>query len=240
MQHDLRTAIFRQLQRLDFASHDAMQTGQLVSRAGSDIMLIQGLLQFLPIVIGNVLMFLISLVIMLTLSPLLTLVMLLVTPALLWTALRLRTAVFPASWDAQQLAGEVATVVEESVTGVRIVKGFGQEQRQLDQLTDRSRGLFGSRLRLVRMQARLQSLLQTIPALGMVAVLALGGWLALDGQISLGVFLAFSSYMLALVARCGCSPACSRSRSSRAPVPSASSSCSTAPRSCRSGPTQSR
>ncbi len=83
-------------------------------------------------------MLLISLVIMITLSPLLALVMVLVTPALLWTALRLRTAVFPASWDAQQIAGEVATVVEESVTGVRIVKGFGQEQRQLDQLTDRS------------------------------------------------------------------------------------------------------
>ncbi|MGZ4736583.1 MAG: ABC transporter ATP-binding protein [Acidimicrobiia bacterium] len=200
VQHDLRTAIFRQLQRLDFASHDEMQTGQLVSRAGSDIMLIQGLLQFLPIVIGNVLMFLISLVIMVVLSPLLALVMLLVTPALLWTALRLRTAVFPASWDAQQIAGEVATVVEESVTGVRIVKGFGQEQRQLDQLTHRSRGLFASRLRLVRIQARLQSLMQTIPALGMVAVLAVGGWLALRGEISLGVFLAFSSYMLALVA----------------------------------------
>ena len=199
VQHDLRTAIFRQLQRLDFASHDQMQTGQLVSRAGSDIMLIQGLLQFLPIVIGNLLMFLISIVIMFVLSPLLSLVMLLITPALLWAALRLRTAVFPASWDAQQIAGEVATVIEESVTGVRIVKGFGQEQRQLDQLTDSSRGLFASRLRLVAIQARLQSLMQTIPALGMVAVLALGGWLALEGNISLGVFLAFSSYMLALV-----------------------------------------
>jgi ATP-binding cassette subfamily B protein len=200
VQHDLRTAIFRQLQRLDFASHDEMQTGQLVSRANSDVMLIQGLLQFLPIVIGNVLMFVISLVIMATLSPVLTLVMLLVTPALLWTALRLRTAVFPASWETQQLSGEVATVVEESVTGVRIVKGFGQEQRRLDELTEQSRRLFGSRLRLVRIQARLQSLLQTIPALGLVAVLALGGWLALEGDISLGVFLAFSSYMLALVA----------------------------------------
>jgi ATP-binding cassette, subfamily B, bacterial len=199
VQHDLRTAIFRQLQRLDFASHDEMQTGQLVSRAGSDIMLIQGLLQFLPIVIGNLLMLVISLVIMFVLSPLLALVMLLMTPALLWTALRLRTAVFPASWDAQQIAGEVATVVEESVTGVRIVKGFGQERRQLDQLADQSRALFGSRLRLVRIQARLQSLMQTIPTFGMVAVLALGGWLALQGQISLGVFLAFSSYMLALV-----------------------------------------
>jgi ATP-binding cassette subfamily B protein len=200
VQHDLRTAIFRQLQRLDFASHDAMQTGQLVSRAGSDIMLIQGLLQFLPIALGNVLMFVIAIVIMATLSPLLTLIMLLVTPALLWTALRLRTAIFPASWDAQQAAGEVATVVEESVTGVRIVKGFGQEHHQLDELAGRSRRLFGSRLRLVRMQARLQSRLQTIPSLGMVAVLGFGGWLALEGHISLGVFLAFSTYMLALVA----------------------------------------
>ena len=63
-------------------------------------------------------------------------------PRLLFTALRLRTAVFPASWDAQQRAGEVANVVEEAVTGVRVVKGFGQEQRELDRLTERSRTLF--------------------------------------------------------------------------------------------------
>ena len=69
--------------------------------------------------------------------------MLLVAPALLFTAIRLRTSVFPASWDAQQKAGDVANVVEEDVTGVRVVKGFGQEQRELDRLTDRSRRMFG-------------------------------------------------------------------------------------------------
>ena len=53
--------------------------------------------------------------------------MLFVAPALLFTAMRLRTSVFPASWDAQQKAGDVANVVEEDVTGVRVVKGFGQE-----------------------------------------------------------------------------------------------------------------
>ena len=182
VQHDLRTAIFRQLQQLDFASHDELQTGQLVSRAGSDIMLIQGLLQFMPIGIGNVLLFFVSLAIMLWLSPLLTLVMLVVLPAILLTAMRLRTAVYPASWAAQQQAGEVATVVDETVTGVRVVKGFGQEHRRLELLEDHSRDLFASRLRLVRIQARLQSALQTIPAFGMVAVLALGGWLALAGR----------------------------------------------------------
>ena len=54
--------------------------------------------------------------------------------------MRLRTAVFPASWDAQQKAGDVANVVEEAVTGVRVVKGFGQEQRELDELADARRG----------------------------------------------------------------------------------------------------
>ena len=73
VQHDLRTAVFRQLQQLDFARHDELQTGQLVSRASSDVALIQGFLQFLPIGVANVLMFIVSIVAMLILSPLLAL-----------------------------------------------------------------------------------------------------------------------------------------------------------------------
>jgi ATP-binding cassette subfamily B protein len=198
VQHDLRTSIFRQLQRLDFARHDELQTGQLVSRASSDVALIQGFLQFLPIGVANVLMFVVSMAAMFILSPLLACVMLLVGPMLLLTAMRLRTSVFPASWDAQQKAGEVANVVEEDVTGVRVVKGFGQEARELDRLATRSTSMFAARVRLVNMQARLQPAMQTIPALGQVAVLALGGWLAMNDHISLGTFLAFSTYMLQL------------------------------------------
>ena len=196
VQHDLRTAIFRQLQRLDFARHDELQTGQLVSRASADVALIQGFLQFLPIGVANVLLFIVSLGAMFILSPLLSLVMLAVAPALLFTAMRLRTSVFPASWDAQQKAGDVANVVEEDVTGVRVVKGFGQEARELERLTDRSRVMFAARVRLVHITARLQPAMQAIPAFGQVAVLALGGWLALHGRITLGTFLAFSTYML--------------------------------------------
>ena len=145
VQHDLRTAIFRQLQRLDFARHDELQTGQLVSRASSDVALIQGFLQFLPIGVANILLFVVSLGAMFILSPLLSLVMLAVAPALLITAMKLRTSVFPASWDAQQKAGDVANVVEEDVTGVRVVKGFGQEARELERLTERSRVMFAAR-----------------------------------------------------------------------------------------------
>ena len=199
VQHDLRTAVFRQLQQLDFAKHDELQTGQLVSRASSDVALIQGFLQFMPIGVANVLMFIVSIVAMLILSPLLACVMLFVGPALLFTAIRLRTSVFPASWDAQQKAGDVANVVEEDVTGVRVVKGFGQEGRELERLdAPLAAHVRVARVRLVNLQARLQPAMQTIPALGQVAVLALGGYLALEGHISLGTFLAFSTYMLQL------------------------------------------
>ncbi len=200
VQYDLRNAIFERLQRLDFARHDELPTGQLVSRSSSDLGLIQGLLSFTPIMVGNVVMLVVSFIIMLILSPLLTLVALLCIPALLVVSLKLRTSLFPATWDSQQRAGEVAGVVDEAVSGVRVVKGFGQEDRELQHLTDSAEVLFRSRVRMVSMQARLQSLLQAIPVLGQVGVLALGGYLAIHGQISEGTFFAFASYLVQLVA----------------------------------------
>ena len=200
VQFDLRNAIYERLQRLDFAGHDTLQTGQLVSRASSDLGLLQGLLSFLPILLGNLVMLVLSLVIMLALSPLLTLVMAVTLPLLLVVSLRLRRTIFPATWDAQQHAGEVAGVVDEAVTGVRVVKGFGQEDREVARLADTARGLYRSRSRLVRLQAKFTPTLSAIPALAQVAVLALGGWLAIEGHITLGTFLAFSSYLVQLVA----------------------------------------
>jgi len=199
VQFDLRNAIYERLQRLDFARHDDFQTGQLVSRAGSDVGLVQTLLAFLPLASGGVVMVVLSLGIMAVLSPLLTLVSLVVVPAILVVAVRLRDTVFPAAWDAQQRAAEVAGVVDEAVSGVRVVKGFGQEGRELGRLAQASEDLFGSRLRAVRIQARYGSALSAIPALGQVAVLAFGGWLALRGHISLGTFLAFSTYLFQMV-----------------------------------------
>ena len=200
VQYDLRNAVYERLQRLDFASHDQMQTGQLVSRANSDIGLLQGLLMFLPIMLGNLVFLVMALAVMLYLSPPLTLVALLAVPVLLVVTLRLRTTIFPASWDAQQRAGEVAGVVDEAVTGVRVVKGFGQEDRELAHLADAGRDLFRARSRLIKLQARYTPMLQSVPVLAQVAVLAFGGWMALNGHLTLGTFLAFSSYMVQLVA----------------------------------------
>jgi ATP-binding cassette subfamily B protein len=200
VQHDMRTSIFDRLMRLDFAGHDRLRTGQLVSRASSDLGLIQQLLAFLPIMLGNIVLVIVALVAMIWLSPTLTVVMVVAVPLMARAALRLRTTVFPATWDAQQRAGEVAGVVDEAVTGVRIVKGFGAEQREIERLGRASTGLYRARVRLVRLQARATSTLAAIPAIAQVAVLALGGWLAMRGHISLGTFLAFSSYLVQLVA----------------------------------------
>ncbi len=200
VQFDLRNAIYERLQRLDFAGHDQLQTGQLVSRASSDLGLLQALLSFLPIMLGNIVTLVLSIVIMFVLSPPLALIMLVTLPLLLAVSMRLRTRVFPATWHAQQRAGEVAGVVDEAVTGVRVVKGFGQEQRELDHLAERSADLYASRARLVKLTAKFGSTLQAIPAMAQVAVLGLGGWIAINGHLTLGTFLAFSSYLVQLVA----------------------------------------
>jgi ATP-binding cassette subfamily B protein len=137
---------------------------------------------------------------MASLSPLLTLIALAVTPVIAVLSLKLRHTLYPATWDAQQQAGVVAGVVEEAVSGVRVVKGFGQEDREVARLADAADGLLARRVRAVRIQARFQPALQAVPSFGQVGVLLLGGWLAIRGSITLGTFLAFSSYVTQLQA----------------------------------------
>ncbi len=200
VQHDMRTEVFDSLERLDGRRQDDLQTGQVVSRAISDLTLVQGLLGMFPILSANLLLFVMSLIIMLFLSPMLTLVALLIGPALWLVAYTSRRKLFPANWDAQQKVSQVAGVVESSVTGVRVVKGFGQEDRELERLEASTSTLFGSRLRAVKLSSHYNPTMQAIPALGQVGILALGGWLALRGSITLGTFLAFSTYLASLVA----------------------------------------
>ncbi|MEV5138721.1 ABC transporter ATP-binding protein [Streptomyces syringium] len=199
VQHDLRTEMFASISRLDGKRQDELSTGQVVGRATSDLQLIQGLLFMLPMMIGNILLFVISLVVMAILSPLLTVVALAVAPALWFLAQRSRTKLFPATWYAQGQAAAVAGVVDGAVTGVRVVKGFGQEAQEAGKLREVSRRLFAGRLRTVRLNSRYTPALQAVPALGQVAMLALGGWMATRGQVTLGTFVAFSTYLSQLI-----------------------------------------
>ncbi|MFE9684078.1 ABC transporter ATP-binding protein [Streptomyces sp. NPDC006285] len=199
VQHDLRTDMYDTIVRLDGRRQDELSTGQVVGRATSDLQLIQGLLFMLPMTIGNILLFLISLGIMAWLSLPLTLVALAVAPAIWFIARRSRSRLHPATWYAQAQAAAVAGVVDGAVSGVRVVKGFGQEDQETGKLREIGRRLFAGRLRTIRLNSKYTPALQAVPALGQVAMLALGGWLAVKGQVTLGTFVAFSSYLAQLV-----------------------------------------
>src|ERR1700721_2006377 len=195
VQHDMRTELFDSLSRLDGARQDEIRTGQLVGRSISDLNMVQGIMSMVPVTLGNIVLFVVTLGIMVVLSPLLTLVTVAVAPALWMIALASRRKLFPASWDAQQQSGEVVGLVDEAIGGVRVVKGFGQEEQEQEQLEATSARLFASRLRMIRLTARYNPALTAIPSLGLVGVIALGGWLAIHGSITLGTFLAFSAYL---------------------------------------------
>jgi len=129
VQHDLRNELFDSLSRLDGARQDEIHTGQLVGRSISDLNMVQSILAMVPVTLGNLALFIVSIGIMVVLSPVLTLVAVLVAPALWIIALASRRRLFPASWDAQQQSGDVAGIVDEAIGGVRVVKGFGQEEQ---------------------------------------------------------------------------------------------------------------
>jgi len=181
--------------RLSLDVQHELRTGRLVGRAISDLNMVQGLLSMVPVTLGNIVLFVLTIGIMVVLSPVLTIVTVAVAPALWVIALASRRKLFPASWDAQQQSGEVAGVVDEAIGGVRVVKGFGQEEQEQERLETASTRLFASRLRMIRLTARYNPALTAIPSLGVVGVLALGGWLAIHGSITLGTFLAFSAYL---------------------------------------------
>ncbi|MFI8972649.1 ABC transporter ATP-binding protein [Nocardia asteroides] len=195
VQHSLRVSLLGALQRLDGAGQDAIRTGQVVSRSITDLQLVQGLLAMVPWSGLAVLQFVLSAVVMVWLSPPLALAALLVAPAMAVVVLRLRPRLYAATWSAQQRAADLAEHVEQTVTGVRVVKGFGQEARMVDVLEDHSRRLFAERLRAARINARFAPVVSALPQAGLVAVIIVGGVLARHGAIGVGTFLAFTAYL---------------------------------------------
>ncbi|MFT4087242.1 MAG: ABC transporter ATP-binding protein [Gordonia sp. (in: high G+C Gram-positive bacteria)] len=195
VQDNLRRALLETLLHLDGHAQDGIRTGQVVSRSITDLQVVQRLLAMAPMALGGAVQVVLAVGIMLWLSPLLTLVALLVIPLVAVAAYRGRKRLFAATWSAQQAAGDVAGHVEETVTGVRVVKGFNQERRATAELSHLSELLYGLQMRAARLSARFTPTMSAIPQFGMVLVIGVGGLLALRGEISAGTFLAFSTYI---------------------------------------------
>ncbi|MBO0841444.1 MAG: ABC transporter ATP-binding protein, partial [Sciscionella sp.] len=194
----MRGRVFASVQRLGGAKQDQLRTGQVVSRANTDLQMVMGFLGMVPFSIGTAVLAIASLAAMLWLSPLLTVIALVVLPVLGYVAGKSRKRLFPATWSAQQRAADIAQHVEETVTGVRIVKGFGQEAAEIGRLERAARQLFAERMRAARLQSKPSATMSALPSLGQVAVLAFGGYLAVRGSIDIGTFLAFASYLTTL------------------------------------------
>ncbi|MCR5980062.1 ATP-binding cassette domain-containing protein [Gordonia jinghuaiqii] len=195
VQNRLRLCLLDTLLHLDGRSQHQIRTGQIVSRSISDIQVVQSLLAMAPLSAGAAVQMVVALGIMAYLSPLLTAVALVIAPLIALEVWRTRRRLFAANWSAQQSAADVAQHVEETVTGVRVVKGFGQEDRAVDGLIARCRTVFARRLRAARINSRFAPTLAAIPQLGMVGVIVIGGYLTMIGTITAGTFLAFSTYV---------------------------------------------
>ncbi|NKY49089.1 ABC transporter ATP-binding protein [Nocardia vermiculata] len=195
VQHELRVDLLSALHRYDGPRQQRLRTGQVVSRSISDLQLVQGLLAMAPLSAASLLIFVFAAAAMLVLSPPLALVSLLTVPLLGLVVYRVRPRLHAATWTAQQRAADLAQHVEETVTGVRVVKGFGQESRMVRRLEGHGRRLYAHRMRAARIDSRFAPTVSAIPQAGLVIVIALGGALALHSVISIGTFLAFATYV---------------------------------------------
>ncbi|WP_017572859.1 ABC transporter ATP-binding protein, partial [Nocardiopsis halotolerans] len=200
VQHDLRTAVFDSVQRLDGGGQDTLRTGQVMSRATLDLQLVQGLLATAPQALGGLVLIVFAFSAMLWLSPALTVVAAAVVVASVVVTVRVSGRMPPATMAVQRRAAEIAQHVEETVTGIRVVRAFGQEERESRRLADLAGRLFGERMRVARMQSGPGATLGVLPHLGQVVVLVAGAWLVARGDVSLGALVAFSGYMVVLTA----------------------------------------
>jgi len=192
----LRSLIYRHLTKLSFSFFDRIASGEVISRANSDIRSIQLLLAFGPLAMLSILSFLLALIFMLSIHPPLTLVTVVCMPFVYVLAQKMRDKVFPLSWVTQGRMADLAMVVDENINGSRIVKSFAAERKQIELLAEKAQRLRWSSTALIDSRARFNPLIESLPRLGMASILMYGGWLAINEKISIGALIAFSSYVI--------------------------------------------
>jgi ATP-binding cassette subfamily B protein len=196
---DLRERFFAHLQRLHFAFHDEAQTGQLMSRANTDLLQITQCLMSLPMTLSGVFLMIGVTIVMVLASPTLALLALGPLPILSFMATRYSGRMGPVSVDLQERLGDLAGVVEESVAGVRAVKGFGAEALQIQRLEEEAESVRERAIAAAKLRAWFLPFVDFFPALALIAILWYGGHLVIDGDLELGQLVAFNSYILMLI-----------------------------------------
>ena len=195
---ELRILIYEHLGKLSFSYYDRTQSGDVISRANSDIRSIQIFFSFAPIAVISVLTFIFAFTLMLTIHVPLALVTMCTMPAVHYFGMRFRRTVFPLSWITQARMAEVAGIVDENVNGTRVVKSFAAEKQQIRVLSKAAQRLRWAATATVEARARFNPLIEALPRISLVLVLLYGGWLAIEGQVTIGTLVAFNAYVIML------------------------------------------
>ncbi|MDW3219236.1 MAG: ABC transporter ATP-binding protein [Acidimicrobiales bacterium] len=191
----MRHAVFDHLSRLSSSYYDRSETGQLLARANGDIRAVQMFLNFGPFMALSLASLGIALVLMLAVSVPLTLVTIIPVPIVAYLGLRSRHPQLPAWWLVMARQADVATVVEENVAGVRVVRNFAGEEHEIARMTGVADQLRWAMVKGADVSARYIPALEHLPRMSQVAVLLYGGLLVESGDIGIGALVAFSSYV---------------------------------------------
>ncbi len=195
----LRDRMFAHLVRLSFPFHDRTATGQVMSRANTDLQQLQNFFSIIPLAIANIVTVLAAAVILVLINPLLTLLALGALPFLVVLTRRMSAELFPTQMAVQEESAQLAEVVEETVSGVRVVKGFGAEAVQEARLRTEADDVYDASMAGAVVRARFWPTLELLPTVGLVLVLGYGGHLVIDDQLSIGELVAFNAYVALLV-----------------------------------------
>ncbi|MEZ5183590.1 MAG: ABC transporter ATP-binding protein [Acidimicrobiales bacterium] len=195
----LRDRLFAHLQRLHFAFHDGQQTGQLMSRANNDLQQIQNAVVLVPLTIANLTTVAAVLVVLVLKDPVLTLLALGSLPAVNVLAKRFASRLQPTMTGVQQESAELSAVVEETVAGIRVVKGFAAEPTQAERLRAEADDLYEVSMEAARIRSRYWPALELLPNVGLIMVLGYGGHQVIAGNLSLGSLVEFNAYVVLLV-----------------------------------------
>ena len=195
----LREKLFAHLQGLHVGFHDRTQTGQLMSRASSDLQQIQGFVVMIPITISNLGMIIGAVVILIATDPVLALFALAPLPFVNIAFRRFSDRIHETVLKVQQEQAQLANVVEETVSGVRVIKGFGAELVQARKLQKEADDIQVVSLQASRIRSSFLPAIDLLPTLGLIAVLGVGGHRVMSGEMSVGELVAFNAYLTLLV-----------------------------------------
>jgi ATP-binding cassette subfamily B protein len=197
---DMRQGIYSHLVRLSFGFYDRHQTGQLMSRATVDLQGVRFFLGYgLIFFFQNILTVASVTVVLFFFEWRLALVVLAVTPFIVGIAYRYSHVAHPTLRDVQQKLADVATVSEENIVGVHVVKAFAQEPAEEEKFRGRNEALFAQTIRANRQRATYVPLLSFVPLLAQAAVLLVGARMVAHGSLTVGSFVSFNLYLALLV-----------------------------------------